>query len=78
MRLVERVLSSRSCLIVTGYQDFLSALTIILDSAGDLETREPGSIRVIFGANFETSRTMDMMQDATLPVSQLAERMGLS
>ena len=56
--LVDRVLSSRRCLIVTGYQDFLSALTIILDSAGDLEAREPNSIRVVFGTNFETSRTI--------------------
>lgn len=58
LRLVDRVLSSRSCLIVTGYQDFLSALTIILDSAGDLENRKPGSIRVVFGTNFETSRAI--------------------
>ncbi|MBC2835149.1 hypothetical protein [Paragemmobacter straminiformis] len=56
--LVHEVLSSPACLIVTGYQDFLSALTIILESVPDIASRPPGSIRIVFGTNSDSSRTV--------------------
>ena len=56
--IASRVLASPTSLIVTGYQDFLSALTMILDCAGDLRARAPGSIRIVFGTNSDASRGM--------------------
>jgi hypothetical protein len=54
--LVEELLREPSVLIVTGYQDFLSTLTILLETVEDLHQRPPGSIRIVFGTNTETSR----------------------
>ena len=49
--LLSRVLREPECLIVTGYQDFLSTLTILLETLPDLDTRPKGSIRIVFGTN---------------------------
>jgi len=54
--LVKAVLHERSCLIVTGYQDFLSSLTIVLDTVHDLTDRPEGSIRIVFGSNTDNRR----------------------
>lgn len=54
--LVDALLSEPHCLIVTGYQDFLSTLTILLESMDDLDRRPPSSIRIVFGTNTETGR----------------------
>ncbi len=52
--LVKSVLREPSCLIVTGYQDFLSSLTILLDSIDNLSERPEGSVRIVFGSNSES------------------------
>lgn len=56
--LVSKVLRSERSLIVTGYQDFLSALTIILDCVPDVAKRPEGSIRIVFGTNTESSQAL--------------------
>ena len=43
---------------MTGYQDFLSSLAILLDSVPDLLHRPPGSYRIIFGSNTEGRKTL--------------------
>ncbi|SIO38668.1 hypothetical protein SAMN05444722_1817 [Rhodovulum sp. ES.010] len=40
--LVKSVLRQPSCLIVTGYQDFLSSLTILLETVDKLDERPEG------------------------------------
>ena len=52
--LVKKVLEEPHCLIVTGYQDLLSSLTILLETLDDLDERPQGSIRIVFGSNTET------------------------
>ena len=54
--LVKSVLQEPRCLIVTGYQDFLSSLTIVLDAVHDLAERPEGSIRIVFGSNTDGRR----------------------
>lgn len=46
------------CLIVTGYQDFLSSLSILLEAVPDLLLQPPGSYRVVFGSNTETRQSL--------------------
>ncbi|MGS4947507.1 phospholipase D family protein [Meridianimarinicoccus sp. RP-17] len=67
--LVAEVLRAPSSLIVTGYQDFLSSLAIILDIVLDLDDRTPGSIRIVFGTNTETARNLG---GGSRPVSEEA------
>ena len=69
--LVAAALREPRCLIVTGYQDFLSSLTILLDVVGDLNERPPGSVRIIFGTNTETRRDLG---GAGRPVAEEARR----
>ena len=54
--LVKSVLQEPRCLIVTGYQDFLSSLTIVLDAVQGLAERPEGSIRIVFGSNTDGRR----------------------
>ncbi len=54
--LVKSVLEEPHCLIVTGYQDFLSSLAIVLDTVHDLAQRPVGSIRIVFGSNTDNRR----------------------
>ncbi|WP_138471659.1 phospholipase D family protein [Poseidonocella sp. HB161398] len=68
-RLVARCLRSPACLVVTGYQDFLSAMTLITRSVPDLHARPPGSIRIVFGSNSEATRRIG---GDTRPVSEEA------
>lgn len=56
--LIKSVLTEPRCLIVTGYQDFLSSLTILLETVEDLHERPPGSIRIVFGSNTETRQVL--------------------
>ncbi|WP_425040881.1 hypothetical protein [Primorskyibacter sp. S187A] len=56
--LVKSVLAEPRCLIVTGYQDFLSSLTILLETVDDLGKRPEGSIRIVFGSNTETRQVL--------------------
>ena len=69
--LVAAALREPRCLIVTGYQDFLSSLTILLDAVGDLNGRPPGSVRIVFGTNTETRRDLG---GAGRPVAEEARR----
>jgi hypothetical protein len=55
--LVKTVLREPSCLIVTGCQDFLSTLTVLLEAVDDLQQRPPNSIRIVFGTNTESGRS---------------------
>lgn len=52
--MVDKVLREPQCLIVTGYQDFLSSLSVLLEAVPDLSQRPAGSVRVLFGTNTET------------------------
>lgn len=54
--LVKSVLQEPRCLIITGYQDFLSSLTIVLDAVHGLAERPEGSIRIVFGSNTDGRR----------------------
>ena len=56
--LVKSVLQQPSCLIVTGYQDFLSSLTILLETIENLGERPEGSIHIVFGSNSETRQVL--------------------
>ena len=56
--LVRSVLREPRCLIVTGYQDFLSSLTILLETVEGLGARPQGSIRIVFGSNTETRQVL--------------------
>ena len=69
--LVAAALREPRCLILTGYQDFLSSLTILLDAVGDLNERPPGSVRIVFGTNTETRRDLG---GAGHPVAEEARR----
>ncbi len=50
-KLVERALNGSDALVVTGYQDFLSAMSIILRVRPRIATEPPKTIRIIFGTN---------------------------
>lgn len=54
--LVTKVVRASDCLIVTGYQDFLSSLAYLIDTVGGIGDRSPGSIRMVFGTNTDSSR----------------------
>ncbi|WP_324751436.1 hypothetical protein [Roseovarius sp. Pro17] len=56
--LAKNALKEPHCLIVTGYQDFLSSLTILLETLEDLNERPQGSIRIVFGSNTETRQVL--------------------
>jgi hypothetical protein len=56
---VERVLNGSNALVVTGYQDFLSAMSIILRSRPNIAGEGPETIRVLFGSNTDTQTSMD-------------------
>lgn len=54
--LVTKVMRASDCLIVTGYQDFLSSLAYLIDTVGGIGDRPAGSIRMVFGTNTDSSR----------------------
>jgi len=54
--LVTKVLRASDCLIVTGYQDFLSSLAYLIETVGGIGDRPAGSIRMVFGTNTDSSR----------------------
>ncbi len=54
--MVKSVLQEPRCLIVTGYQDFLTSLTIVLDAVHGLTEQPEGSIRIVFGSNTDGRR----------------------
>lgn len=54
--LVTKVVRASDCLIVTGYQDFLSSLAYLIDTVGGIGDRPAGSIRMVFGTNTDSSR----------------------
>ncbi|WP_281972366.1 phospholipase D family protein [Ruegeria faecimaris] len=58
-KLVERTLNGSHALVVTGYQDFLSAMSIILRVRPSIVTEPPETIRIIFGTNTDNQSRMD-------------------
>ncbi len=54
--LVTKVVRASDCLIVTGYQDFLSSLAYLIDTVGGIGDRPAGSIRMVFGTNTDSTR----------------------
>lgn len=50
-KLVERTLNGSDALVVTGYQDFLSAMSIVLSVRPRIASEPPKTIRIIFGTN---------------------------
>jgi hypothetical protein len=56
--LLKSVLQQPSCLIVTGYQDFLSSLTILLETIENLGEHTESSIRIAFGCNTESRQVL--------------------
>jgi len=57
--LVEPVLNGTNVLVVTGYQDFLSAMSIILRVRQSIVSEPPKTIRIIFGTNTDNQANMD-------------------
>lgn len=53
--LLRPMLSRERCLLVTGYQDFLSALALLIELRPGLAEEGEGTIRLVFGTNTETS-----------------------
>lgn len=75
--LVRNVLQEDACLIVTGYQDFLSSLAYLIGNVNNLGDRPAGSIRMVFGTNTDSSRTLGPMSSIRLgsrPSSRSATR----
>ncbi len=58
-KLVERTLIGSNALVVTGYQDFLSAMTIILRVRPNIVSEPPETIRIIFGTNTANQGRLD-------------------
>lgn len=58
-KLVERTLNGSHALVVTGYQDFLSAMSIILRVRPSITSAPPETIRIIFGTNTDNQSRMD-------------------
>jgi hypothetical protein len=58
-KLVERVLNGGNALVVTGYQDFLSAMSIILRIRPNIISEAPETIRIIFGTNTENKINLE-------------------
>ena len=53
--LVRPIVVAGDCLIVTGYQDFLSAMDILLSWQPDLADAPAGTVRIVFGENTTTT-----------------------
>tara|TARA_R110002095_G_scaffold211442_1_gene199644 strand:- start:18 stop:3200 length:3183 start_codon:yes stop_codon:yes gene_type:complete len=58
-KLVERVLNGTNALVVTGYQDFLSAMSIILRVRPNIAFEAPETIRILFGTNTDNQSDLD-------------------
>ena len=58
-KLVERVLNGTNVVVVTGYQDFLSSMSIILRARPSIATEESETIRILFGTNTDNQAGMD-------------------
>ena len=58
-KLVETVLKGTNVLIVTGYQDFLSAMSVILRVRPNIGSEGPNAIRILFGTNTDNRNGLD-------------------
>lgn len=56
--LVQYVLNGQNALVVTGYQDFLSAMSIIIKFRPNIAEELPGTIRILFGTNTDNSQSL--------------------
>jgi len=54
--LVRPIVVGDDCLIVTGYQDFLSTLSIIMELRPGITHEPPDTIRILFGTNTDNLR----------------------
>ena len=55
--LVRPILAGEHCLVVTGYQDFLTALALVLEYRPGITEDPVGAIRILFGTNTATTDT---------------------
>ena len=53
--LVRPIIAGSRCLIVTGYQEFLTAMTLILENRPDVADAPSGTVRIVFGENVNTA-----------------------
>ena len=53
--LVRPIVAGTHCLIVTGYQDFLTAMALILEHRPDIADAPSSTVRIVFGENVETA-----------------------
>lgn len=58
-KLVERTLNGSHALVVTEYQDLLSAMSIILGVRPSIVSEPPVAIRIIFGTNTDNQNRLD-------------------
>jgi hypothetical protein len=56
LSLLAPMLRRERCLLVTGYQDFLSAMSILVELRPGIAEEKEGAIRLIFGTNTDTTR----------------------
>ncbi|SFQ04958.1 phospholipase D family protein [Tranquillimonas alkanivorans] len=56
IEIVRPHLASGKCLIVTGYQDFFSSLSIILHEIRDISARDDAHVRIAFGVDTGNAR----------------------
>lgn len=54
--MIRPIVMGDECLIVTGYQDLLSALSIIMEVRPGITHAAPGTIRLLFGTNTDNLR----------------------
>ena len=55
--LVRPILAGEHCLVVTAYQDFLTALALVLAYRPDIANEPPGTVRIVFGADMASTDT---------------------
>ena len=68
--LVRPIVAGADCLIVTGYQDFLTAMALILEYRPDIKDAPAGTVRILFGEN--TGRATTIRRKGSL--SEMARR----
>jgi hypothetical protein len=56
LSLLAPMLGRERCLLVTGYQDFLSAMSILVELRPGIAGEKEGAIRLIFGTHTDTTR----------------------
>ena len=73
--LVRPILAGERCLVVTAYQDFLTALYYILKYRPGIADEPPGTVRIVFGA--DTSSTDTFAEGRQLSAAAKSHWLGL-